>query len=89
MIRSWWKRYLYAVGAGNHLEPCTFCDQTFDIRDPGQVLVHQTTNAPLARRMQLAQFPKTSRHRCAMWCRSDGTANARLADSVRCTRPRY
>jgi hypothetical protein len=41
MIRSWWKRYLYAVGAGNHLERCTFCDQTFDIRDPGQVLVHQ------------------------------------------------
>jgi hypothetical protein len=40
MIRRWWKRYLYGLGAGNNLERCPFCDQTFDIRDPGQVLVH-------------------------------------------------
>ena len=40
MIRRWWKRYLYGVGAGHHVERCPFCGQTFDIRDLGQVLVH-------------------------------------------------
>ena len=40
MIRRWWKRFRYEVGAGHHFERCPFCDQTFDIRDPGQVLVH-------------------------------------------------
>jgi hypothetical protein len=40
MIRRWWKRYLYGVGAGPHLERCPFCGETFDIRDFCQVMVH-------------------------------------------------
>jgi hypothetical protein len=40
MIRRWWKRYLYGVGAGPHLERCPFCGETFDIRDSCQVIVH-------------------------------------------------
>jgi hypothetical protein len=40
MIRRWWKRYLYGVGAANHLERCPFCGPTCDIRNPGQVVVH-------------------------------------------------
>ena len=41
MMRRWWKRFLYGVGAGHHLERCPFCGQTFDIRDLGQVLLHR------------------------------------------------
>ena len=37
MMRRWWKRFLYGVGAGHCLERCPFCGQTFDIRDLGQV----------------------------------------------------
>jgi hypothetical protein len=40
MIRKWWKRYLYGLGAAHHLESCPFCGQTYDIRDVGQVVVH-------------------------------------------------
>jgi len=36
-----------------------------------------TTNSPLARRLPLTELPKTTRHRCAMWCRSDAAAGAR------------
>jgi hypothetical protein len=45
MIRRWWKRYLYGIGAGNHLERCPFCGQIFDIRDSCQVLVHYNHQA--------------------------------------------
>ena len=46
MIRRWWERYLHGVGAaGNHLERCPFCGQTFDIRDPCQVLMHYNHQA--------------------------------------------
>ena len=41
MLRRRWKRFLYGVGAGHHLERCPFCGQTFDIRDLGQVLLHR------------------------------------------------
>jgi hypothetical protein len=40
MIWRWWKRYLFGVGAGNPLERCPFCGETYDIRDLGQVAVH-------------------------------------------------
>jgi hypothetical protein len=40
MIRRWWRRYFYGVGAGPYLERCPFCGETFDIRDSCQVLVH-------------------------------------------------
>lgn len=38
---SWWKWYFYGAGPAHHAERCPFCGQTFDIRDPGQVLLHR------------------------------------------------
>ena len=85
MMRRWWKRFLYGVGAGHHLERCPFCGQTFDIRDLGQVLLHRdhllAADDPPA--IDLIYQSKTTRHRRAMWCRSDAAAKVRTSGRVR------
>jgi hypothetical protein len=77
MIRKWWKRYLYGLGAAHHLESCPFCGQIYDIRDAGQVVVHYNHQVAAGAPPAIDLTPEeTSRHRYARWCRSDAAAKA-------------